>query len=273
MSRLFALLLVVLTPLISQAQDGFTPVGGSCEKRYVLSFQDDAPGFFVDKNNKKNGTAYELLLEIVRRLGCKSTEQITPYLKIKENFLRNKSDIYALSTQDKEMDKVADFVEMYSFPRSLVVNKKDFSEKDNVASLLKNPKIVFGNVTGGFLFIQPQERAELEVRHRLREFPGPTSVFNALLEGRIQATFSSPAFTYYFITREKKMEQFRAIPDPKGGLYHAGFYLARRRLTDAERAKIREIIRQIRADGTLLKIASKYVNPEDLIYYKPIGSF
>ncbi|WP_168196625.1 ABC transporter substrate-binding protein [Bdellovibrio sp. ZAP7] len=273
MNKLIASVFIAMVPLISQAQDGIRPLAPGCEKRYVLSFQDDAPGFFVDKNNNKNGTAYELLLEIVRRLGCKSTEQITPYLKNKENFQRNKSDIYALSTQDKEMDKVADFVEMYSFPRSLVVSKKDSNDKDTVATLLKNPKIIFGNVTGGFLFIQPQERLELEAKHRLREFTGPTSVFNALLEGRIQATFSSPAFTYYFITREKKMDQFRAIPDPQGGLYHAGFYLARKRLTEAERGKIREIIHEIRADGTLLKIAAKYVNPEDLVYYKPIGSF
>ncbi|WP_413293907.1 substrate-binding periplasmic protein [Bdellovibrio sp. HCB185ZH] len=273
MNKLIAVFFVIMTPVFSQAQDEIRTLVSGCEKRYVLAFQDDAPGFFVDEKNRKNGTAYELLLEIVRRLGCKSTEQITPYLTLKENFLRNKSDIYALSTPDKELDKVAEFVEMYSFPRSLVVSKKASTDKDTVHTLLKNPKILFGNVAGGFLFMQLSEREELEAKHRLKEFPGPTGVFNALSEGRIQATFSSPAFTYYFLTREKKMNQFRAIPDPEGGLYHSGFYLARKRLTEAERGKIREIIREIRADGTLLRIASKYVNPEDLIYYKPTGSF
>lgn len=267
------MLVFVFVPMISWAQDEIKPIGAECEKRYVLAFQDDAPGFFIDEKNKKNGTAYELLLEIVRRLGCKSTEQLTPFLKLKENFIRNKSDIYALSTRDTELDKVADFVEMYSFPRSLVVSKKSSSEKDTLVDLMKNPKILFGNVAGGHLFLQPQERQELEAKHRLREFPGPTGVFNALLEGRIQATFSSPAFTYYFITREKKMDQFRAIPDPGGVMYNAGFYLSRKRLTEAERGRIKQIIQEIRADGTLLRISAKYVNPEDVKYYKPIGSF
>jgi ABC-type amino acid transport substrate-binding protein len=269
--KLLGVFILAYFPMLSWAQDEIQPMNGTCEKRYVLAFQNDAPGFFIDKKNQKNGTAYELLLEVVRRLGCKSTEQITPYLTLRDNFLRNRADMYALTTQVKELDAVAEFVEMYSFPRSLVVSKKASTGKDTIASVLKNPKILFGNVVGGRLFIQPQELTDLESKHRVRDFPGPTEVFKSLLDGRIQATFSSPSFTYFYITRENKMEQFRSIPDPSGEVYRAGFYLSRKRLSETERQKIRKIILEMRSDGTLLRISRKYVNEEDLKYYKPLG--
>ncbi|UYL08103.1 ABC transporter substrate-binding protein [Bdellovibrio sp. SKB1291214] len=262
-------LLVIFTVPSVQAQDSLLPSDTSCEKRYVVAFQDDPPGFFVDGNNKKNGTAYELLMEVVRRLGCKSTEQVTSYLTLRENFIRNKSDIYALTSQDPEMDKVAEFVEMFSFPRMMVVSRKFSSSKDTIPEVLKNPKITVGNVLGGRLFIQESEQVELITAHRLRDFPGPTGVFKALLEGRIQATFSSPAFTNYFITRQSKMDDFRSIPDKSGKVYSGGFYLSKKRLTDAEREKIRKAILEIRADGTLARLYKKYVNEEDLKYYLP----
>lgn len=264
-------LIVLLAAQSSSYAQGTLPFGrSSCEKRYVVAFQDDAPGFFVDKNNNKNGTAYELLMEIIRRLDCKATEQVTSYLTLRENFLRNKTDIYALGSQDPEMDKVAEFVEMYNFPRSMVVSKKVSSAKDTIADTLKNPKITFGNVLGGRLFLQESEMADLIAAHRLREFPGPTGVFKALLEGRVQATFSSPAFTNYFITRQNKMDEFRSIPDKSGKVHSSGFYLSKKRLTEGEREKIRKIIHEIRADGTLLRISKKYVNEEDLKYYLPL---
>jgi polar amino acid transport system substrate-binding protein len=267
---LFNALIVLFVASSAQAQDSLLPSDGVCEKRYVVAFQDDAPGFFVDSNNKKNGTAYELLMEIIRRLGCRATEQVTSYLTLRENFLRNKTDIYALTSQDPEMDKVADFVEMYNFPRSMVVSKKFSSSKDTIADLLKKPKITVGNVLGGRLFLQESEINDLTASHRLREFPGPTGVFKALLGGRVQATFSSPAFTNYFITRLNKMSEFRSIPDKSGKVYSAGFYISKKRLTEAERETIRKVIHEIRADGTLLRISKKYVNEEDLKYYLPL---
>ncbi len=271
LNKVVAVLFFLVLPKTSWSQDQVHSGTPKCEKRYVLSFQEDAPGFFIDKMNQKNGTAYELLLEVVRRLGCKSTEQVVSYLSVRENFARNKTDLYALTTQADDLDKFAEFVEMYRIPRTMVVSKKVATTKDTIESVLKNPKIVFGNVLGGRLFIQEGELKELTAKHRLREFPGPSGVFGALLEGRIQATFSSPAFTYFYLTREKKMDQFYSLPDTGGEFYRAGFYLSRTRLSQAEREKIRKIIQDMRDDGTLLEISKKYVNTEDLKYYKPLN--
>ncbi|MEK2688700.1 substrate-binding periplasmic protein [Bdellovibrio sp. GT3] len=260
---------LLFTVNVSLAQDSL-PQKSTCEKRYVISFQDDAPGFFIDKNNKKNGTAYELLLEIVRRLGCKSTEQVNSYLIARENMVRNKIDIYALGTPDDRFAKSAEFVEMYRIPRYLVVNKRYVSGEATIESVLANPKVSFGNVLEGRLFIKELEMKALVAKHRLREYPGPGLVFKALLDGRIQATFSSPAFNYYYLTTENRMQDFYSIEDVKGEPIISGFHLSKKRLSEKERAEIRKIITDIRQDGTLAKIVKKYVNSEDLKHYQPL---
>ncbi|WP_413574497.1 transporter substrate-binding domain-containing protein [Bdellovibrio sp. HCB290] len=260
--------IVFFSHSMATAQDSIVQKN-TCEKRYVISFQDDAPGFFVDKDNKKNGTAYELLLEIIRRLGCKSTEQVNSYLAARENMARNKTDIYALGTPDEKFEKTSEFVEMYRIPRSLVISKKVADKNSTIETILNNPNVLFGNVIEGRLFIKESEQTDLRLKHRLRDFPGPALVFKALLDGRIQATFSSPAFTYYFLTRENRMENFVSIPDGDGEAIISGFYLSRKRLSEQERASIKKIIKEIRQDGTLALVAKKYVNPVDLKYYQP----
>ncbi|WP_413584109.1 substrate-binding periplasmic protein [Bdellovibrio sp. HCB274] len=268
LNLLLSVLFILFTSQTVLAQDSILQ-RNTCEKRYVISFQGDAPGFFVDKNNKKSGTAYELLLEIIRRLGCKSTEQVNSYLTARENMSRNKIDIYALGTPDDKFEKSAEFVEMYRIPRTLVISKKLADKNSTIDSILNNPQVNIGNVIEGRLFIKETEQAELRAKHRLREYPGPELVFKALLDGRIQATFSSPAFTYYFLTRENKMKKFISIPDREEEAIISGFHLSRKRLSEQERTSIKKIIKEIRQDGTLAKIATKYVNPEDLKYYQP----
>ncbi len=242
----------------------------ACEKRYVMSFLDSAPGFYRNEKGEKVGSSYDILMEIGRRLGCKVTEEPGSYSAILEGFLRNRMDLTGLTTRSPKMEKSGEFVEMYRVPRSLVVRKDVSKANDTIESLLKNPKINFAGVIGGSFFIKESEKEKLFQEHRLREVPGPQEVFDALMDGRAQATFSSPAFTSFYLKRQNKTDQFKIIPDEKGEWQSLGFYLSLKRLSKDERERIREIIGNVRQDGTLLKIEKNYVNPVDYLYYEPV---
>ncbi|WP_413293905.1 substrate-binding periplasmic protein [Bdellovibrio sp. HCB185ZH] len=243
----------------------------SCEKRYVLAFLDAAPGFYKNEKGNKEGSSYDILMEVGRRLGCKINEEPGSYSAILEGFVRHRVDITGLTTKSPKMENVGEFVEMYRVPRSLVVRKDSFGSHDSIETILKNPKITFAGIIGGLFFIKESEKEQLFKERRLREVPGPQEIFNALAEGRAQATFSSPAFTAYYLKRQNKMDQFKIIPDEKGEWQSLGFYLSTKRLSQDERERIRSIISNVRQDGTLLKIEKKYVNPVDYLYYEPVA--
>ncbi|QDK45547.1 hypothetical protein DOM22_10495 [Bdellovibrio sp. ZAP7] len=242
-----------------------------CEKRYVLAFLDAAPGFYKNEKGIKEGSSYDILMEVGRRLGCKVSEEPGSYSAILDGFVRHRVDITGLTTKSPKMENFGEFVEMYRVPRSLVVRKDSFGVNDSIESILKNPKITFAGIIGGLFFIKESEKEQLFKERRLREVPGPQEVFNALSEGRVQATFSSPAFTAYYLKRQNKLAQFKIIPDEKGEWQSLGFYLSIKRLSKEERQRVRAIISNVRQDGTLLEIEKKYVNPADYIYYEPVA--
>lgn len=241
----------------------------SCEKRYVVSFINAPPGYFTDKKGLKQGSSYDIFQEVIRRLGCKITEEPGSHSAMSEAFMRYRHDMYGIAVKSDNLDKYGEFVEMYRVPRSLVVRKDALGKDFTIEGILKNPKINFVGIIGGLFFIKKEEKDKLFKEHRLREVPGPQEIYEALGDGRAQATFSSPAFTSYYLGRENKLYKFKVIPDHKSDWQSLGFYLSLGRLSKAERELIKEIIHGIRQDGTLLKIQKKYVQADDFVYYQP----
>ncbi|WP_413557039.1 substrate-binding periplasmic protein [Bdellovibrio sp. HCB209] len=241
----------------------------ACEKRYVVSFMNAAPGFFTDEKGNKQGSSFEILQEVIRRLGCKVTEETSSHFASTEGFVRNRVDIFGITNKSEKMNKTGEFVEMYRVPRSLVIRKDALLTEPTIESVLKNKKINFVGIIGGLFFIKESEKEKLFKEHRLREVPGPSEIYTALDEGRAQATFSSPAFTAYYLGKSDKLKKFKVIPDHKSEWQSLGFYLSTNRLSKTEREKIKGLIHGIRQDGTLLNIQKKYVQPEDFDYYHP----
>jgi ABC-type amino acid transport substrate-binding protein len=264
-------ILMSLALLVSVLAQAKSPSAQVCEKRYVLSFLNAPPGFYKNEKGEKEGSSYEILMEVGRRLGCRTTEEPGSYSAMLDGFMRHRIDVSGLSTKSPKMEKAGEFVEMYRVPRSLVVRKDAVKPNDTIDSILKNPKINFAGIIGGLFFIQESEKEKLFKEHRLREVPGPQEVFDSLADGRAQATFSSPAFTAYYLKRQNKVDQFKIIPDEKGEWQSLGFYLSLKRLSKDERERIRAIIGNVRQDGTLLKIEKKYVSPVDYLYYEPVA--
>lgn len=103
---------------------------------------------------------------------------------------------------------------------------------------------------------------------RLIAFPNPGTAYKQFVADRIQAMFSTPIILSHY---QKEIPELTtktvAIPDPSHPLT-MGFYLSSRRISKSEADKIRKVIREMKQDGTLRKIVSRYVDSEDMIYYR-----
>ncbi|QLY23794.1 ABC transporter substrate-binding protein [Bdellovibrio sp. KM01] len=261
----FAIFLLSST---AQAQKFFARSTPSCERRYVVTFLGTPPAYIVEKGIK-SGSAYEVVVELMRRVGCKYTEEPASYSAARENFIHNRSDVFGFAVPDATMDKYGEFVEMLKFPRSLVVNKKVLKANPSFEAVLNDHSVSFGGLISGRYFFTNEEIQRLRQSSRLREVPTPADIFSALIAGRVQATLTVPIYTHYYLSRSKQRENFEVLSDDSGSWTSVGFYLSHKRLSEKERERLKKLISKIREDGTLQKIQRKYNDPLDLKFYKP----
>ncbi len=237
-----------------------------CERRFVLGFMDNAPSYFVENGTKK-GHSYVVIKDIISHLECRETEVPGSYAANKEKLINNRIDIMGLALQDPEMDKAAEFIPAYRVPRMLIVEKKMFNSKYSVEDYVKNSKAVFATLIGAGFFMSGQEREILFKQKRLFEVPGPADVFASLLKGRAQASFSTPLFTHHYLSRQGLDGNFAIIADASH-TQELGIYVSKTRVSEQDRMKIKDIIKKMKADGSLARSAKDYVRAEDLKFYK-----
>ncbi|WP_413295450.1 hypothetical protein ACLSU7_02200 [Bdellovibrio sp. HCB185ZH] len=209
------------------------------------------------------------MTELMRRLGCKYTEEPTSYSAARENFMHNRSDVFGFALPESALDKYGDYIEVVKFPRSVVVNKKNYKANASFESILKDPSISFGGLISGRYFYKDEELMQLRKGSRLKEMPTPEDIFNALIDGRVQATLTMPLYTHYYLSRSHQRVNFQIIADESDGWTSVGFYLSHKRLSVFERERLKRLIGEIRQDGTLRKIQMKYNDPLDLKFYQP----
>lgn len=233
----------------------------------MYSFMDTTPSYYVTAEGTKKGHSYELMKAIGTTLGCPVVESPGSFTAIKEKFLRNGTDILALSLRHPDLDKNGEFVELYKVPRSLIIEKKMYVPGTSIQGYLENPKIHFASVINVGFFMTGKERDYLYQQKRLLEVPELQDVFKALEKGRVQALFSTPVFTHYYLSKSSKSGNYQVLPDPDSK-ESLGMYVSKTRVNKAELTAIKAAVEKMKKDGTLENIAREYVRPEDLVFYR-----
>jgi ABC-type amino acid transport substrate-binding protein len=173
-----------------------------------------------------------------------------------------------ISPLDK-LNSGGEFVLYYEIPRHLLINKKISGVKGaTLEGALKDSNIIFASVIGAPLFIKPEEEVILRKANRIREFPSAQDAFNAFQEGRVGAVFSTPLYTHYYISSASTKSIESEIIRDTGMKVKSGIYLSSKRLSEKEKLQIKDILLEMRKDGSLLKFAKEYVDPIDLQYYQ-----
>lgn len=236
-----------------------------CERRFVLAVLDKEPSYFVEEGVKK-GHSYTVLTDIIKKLDCRINDIPGLHAANKEKLIHNRIDIMGLALHDPELDKFAEFIPAYKVPRLLIVRKGPFDPNYHIEDYLKNPKVTFATLIGAGFFMEDQERKQLFKNNRLHEVPSPEDIFTSLIKGRTQAAFSSPLFIHHYLTRKNRDKDFEYLVDP-AHTQELGIYVSKKRVSEKDRQDIKEIIKVMKKDGSLLRSAKDYIRAEDLKYY------
>ncbi|WII70655.1 transporter substrate-binding domain-containing protein [Bdellovibrio sp. 22V] len=249
---------------------GFLPqvYAKNCERRFRISINNQPPVYFASSQGAK-GLSVELLREVESRLNCPFHLEPVDIPRAYEDFKSYRSDMYAFSGPDLNWEKYGNYIPLYKAARLLIVSKSVYVPGKKILGYLKDPKIKFVDHTGGRFFYLPHETLELEEQGRLVRRPSPALIYDYLINGKAQASFSSPTFQKYYSETKKFGDKIVAIRDPESR-FEIGMYTSKKRVSAVEVEKIKKIVRQMQEDGTLRKIVSRYVQPEDLVYYQDL---
>lgn len=152
-------------------------------------------------------------------------------------------------------------------PRSLIIEKRLYTPGASIQAYLENPKVTFASVINVGFLMTTKERDYLYKQKRLLEVPDLQDVFTALEKGRVQALFSTPVFTHYYLSRTPRAKDYQVLPDT-ASKEALGMYVSKTRVNKREMAAIKLAVEKMKKDGTLESIAKEYVRPEDLVFYR-----
>ncbi|WP_374001206.1 substrate-binding periplasmic protein [Bdellovibrio bacteriovorus] len=262
MKRAFAILFFLVFCQSAQASSK------ECVRHFRLGVNSYSPLYEVQSDGTVSGLTHDLLAEVSSRMGCVFSQIPMDSPRILEDFKRWRLDMVAFLAPLDELKSVGEYIPLYQAARKLIVAKASYDKTRKPENYLNDPKVKFGSQIGPRFFLGDEEEKKLMGQGRLIAFPNPGTAYKQFVADRIQAMFSTPIIHSHY---QKEIPELTtktvAIPDPSHPLT-MGFYLSSRRISKSEADKIRKVIREMKQDGTLRKIVSRYVDSEDMIYYR-----
>ncbi|MNL22363.1 Bacterial extracellular solute-binding protein, family 3 [compost metagenome] len=237
-----------------------------CVRNYTVGVLTDSPYYAKEPRVQASGLVRDLLEEIRKRLGCPFQEVPLNYVRALEDFKGSRVDLFAFSYVNSAWLDVAEHKVLYASERVLLVKKNVYNKKSQISDYIQNPKVKFGNLIGTVMFFQPEEIQKLNTENRVVQSSTAEGVIQLLVSGRAQGVFVTPIYLRYLQTKPEYKDVFVVIEDPKTSI-DIGLYISKRRVSKEENSQIKKIIDEMRADGTVRTILSKYVSSEDLKRY------
>ncbi|MBO9665599.1 MAG: transporter substrate-binding domain-containing protein [Bdellovibrio sp.] len=240
------------------------PSWAVCNRIYTVGRNTDT----IKKDKEGvNLISIELFNELRKHVDCVYNERSYAFDRGYNEMRHNRIDLYAFTLTNKEWDKVANPLVLYSVTRLLIVNKKVFQAKFKAEDYFQNQKINFGLVRGGVAFIEPDELKLLIAENRARFESFPDDVIELLVKGKVDAVLTSPAFlTRYMKEFPQLKTEFVVIPDPRMK-YNFALYMSQKRLNPHEQKQFIDVIRDMIHEGIPRNILKKYVTPQELEAY------
>ncbi|UXR64945.1 transporter substrate-binding domain-containing protein [Bdellovibrio bacteriovorus] len=239
-----------------------------CVRHFRLGVNNYSPLYEVQPDGTVSGLTYDLLSEISARMGCVFSQIPMDSPRMLEDFKRWRLDMVAFMAPLEELKSAGEYISLYQAARKLIVAKSFYDKSRKAQDYLNDPKVKFGSQIGPRFFLGSEEEKRLMGQGRLISFPNPGAAYKQFVTGRIQAMFSTPIIHWHF---QKEMPDLVtktvAVPDVTHPLT-MGFYISLRRISKAEADKIKKVVQEMKQDGTLRKIVSRYVDGEDMIYYQ-----
>ena len=240
-----------------------------CQK--PISFGLYENGYIYD-SQRDQGIDKEVVEELSRRTGCRFEMILMPRARIWQDLESGELMTSGSGIQNPERDQFAWFVR-YIGQKNYVVVLKEVKATSG-ATFLEDSALWWGSVRSykhgkwADEFLQ-----QIRARQRIQEGVNLENLYGMLKLKRISALFSpSPVYARYL--KEFGIADQVRIEDwfPEDPTIPHGFIFSKKHFNEEEKGKWRMIIHQMREDGTLKKIYTKYLGAADaehLLQYQP----
>jgi polar amino acid transport system substrate-binding protein len=221
---------------------------------------------------KPAGAAVDVINEIAQRTGCKFTFDWFPRERMFVQLEAGRIDIVTSGVRLPERDRLGSFSPYVTTRFELVLLRSVPGSFASLADFVDNSDARLNVVRGIHYPAELSNQLErLRVQGRVEWVSDYETVFKKMSLGRADATLA-PAMIYQWHARHSGLQERLAmhrIAEAPAQL--AGIYMSSRTLTPEARQLFAQTVREIVADGTIMKIYRRYVDEPTLRMLFPDG--
>jgi len=217
--------------------------------------------FYFEKDKQPTGIDRDIVEELKKRSGCAFDTRVMARARIWADLASGDMDMSVSGIQNAERDKFAWFANYLTMKNYAIVAKHVAIKVRRGDDFVAMPSLKFGAVRA-FKHGVDQDRwlDSLRAQKRVEESADVQTLFHKLKDRRIDALYAQPP-VYRKLIQDLDMHKDVQVLDwtpSEKGVPHA-LILAKSRFSEANAAQWRTLIAEMRADGTLLRIYSRYL--------------
>jgi polar amino acid transport system substrate-binding protein len=262
--------MVTLALVLSQNMWAAPKVSGSpkvdCGSKPIrLAFYEYGVFYFTDSERRPKGIDHDIVSELIQRSGCRFETQVMARARIWSDLQSGALDMSVSGIQNPERDQFAFFAHYAAIKNYALVRADVASSIRSAEDFVSKPDLKFG-VVRAFKHGSKQDEtlALLRAQGRVEESADVDTIYRKLKDKRIHAIFSQPP-VYQRLTQAHNMAALVSIQDwtpSEAGVPH-GLIMAKSRFSAAQAAQWKALVHEMRRDGTLKAIYSRYLSAAD----------
>ena len=255
LSALLLALLLGLTLPTARAQPGNAPLP-DCSRPLTLAYHDH--GLLYSKAEDR-GIDKDVAMEMLRRSGCRIEISVMPRARIWKLIESGELDFSMSGISNESRERFASFA-WYLYNKYYLIVRRD-AGVSSLAGFEGRPALRLGAIRSFRYSPRLNQLVDrLAAQQRITEVSDHEQLLSMMKLDRIQGMIIEP-FNYGQVDRRALADLTRIIDVGDPPVLH-GLIMSRRALPEAEQANWRALIDGMRRDGTLLKILSRYFEPE-----------
>lgn len=230
--------------------------GPDCSRPFTLALHDHG---LLYSATTDTGIDKDVADELSRRSGCKVVVSLMARARIWQLIESGALDFSLSGISNAERDRFAAFAWYFSNKYYLLVRKD--AGVASLADFERNEKLQLG-VIRSFRYSDKANRLvdSLQAGNRISQAGGLAPLYQALMLNHIQGMIIEP-FDYPSLD-EKKIRDMTTIVEFNDPPVPHGLIMSKKALPLAEQERWREVLNDMRADGTMRRIFEKYFKPD-----------
>lgn len=250
LTRLYLAVLCCL-PLLALA------AGPDCKRSYTLALHEHG---LLYNASTRSGIDKDVADELIRRSGCKVEVSLLPRSRIWKLLEVGSLDFSLSGITNEQRERYAAFAWYFADKYSLIV-RKDSGVQTLADFTTRNDVKLGGILSFRYSNTINQLVDKLDQQGRLIGSYDYETLYQNLRQDRTQAIIIEP-FDYsdlekYQVAKLVRMVETNDQPTPHG------LIMSKKTISPEQQERWRDLINDMRRDGTLLKIFSKYFNREE----------